>query len=485
MVCKEVLEGLAINEARFDPNMEITGIAYDSRMVKPGNLFVAITGYETDGHAYIGAAVQAGAAMVLCERAPEEDVPYALTENSREALADAAANFYRHPARELQMIGVTGTNGKTTITYLIKAILESRGEKVGLIGTNQNMIGNQVVPTERTTPESCDLQRLLRQMADAGCSHAIMEVSSHSLVLGRVHGIHFAVGVFTNVTQDHLDFHKTMEEYIRAKTLLFRQCKVGVVNIDDAASAAMMQGGSCDFITYGVKKSGADVSAKNIKLKPASVEFEALCFDSIGRIELHVPGEFSVYNGLGALAASLVLGATLTEAAKALAEVPGVKGRAEVVSTETDYTVMIDYAHSPDGLTNILKTVRGFAAGRVIAVFGCGGDRDRKKRPIMGGVASRLADFLVITSDNPRTEDPMEIIREILPGVTKKKEEYHVEPDRRQAIYYALDHARAGDVVVLAGKGHETYQEINHVKNHMDEREIVEDYFQEKKSGVK
>jgi len=483
MICKDILANIAVKSICCDKEVDIKGIAYDSRAVNPGDMFVAITGYKTDGHAYINSALKSGASVIVCEREPEnKDVPYILVENSRTALAEMSSNFYNHPSRELKMIGVTGTNGKTTTTYLIKAVLEACGEKVGLIGTNQNMIGEKILPTERTTPESFELQRLLRDMVDAGCTYAIMEVSSHSLVLSRVCGINFEVGLFTNITQDHLDFHETMEEYARAKSLLFKQCKVGIVNLDDGAADTMLAGGSCEFVTYGIKSSKADILAKNVRLKATSVEFEALCFDSIGRIELHVPGEFSVYNALAAVSASLICGASLEKTAKALAEVRGVKGRAEVVPADADYTVMIDYAHSPDGIENILKTVRGFAQGRVVIVFGCGGDRDKTKRPKMGAAASELADYLIITSDNPRTENPDEIIKDIMPGISKPESKYHVEPDRRQAIYYALDNAKAGDVIVLAGKGHETYQEINGVKHHMDEREIISDYFNLKKS---
>lgn len=482
MLCKDVLAGIAAEKISCDLQIEITGIAYDSRAVKPGNLFVAITGYKTDGHGYIAAAMEAGAAAVICEREPEESIPYILVENSRKALSQASSNFFSHPAKELKMIGITGTNGKTTTTYLIKAILEASGEKVGLIGTNQNMIADEVLPSERTTPESFELQRLLRKMVDCGCTYAVMEVSSHSLVLSRVSTIEFDIGLFTNITQDHLDFHETMEEYTRAKSLLFKQCKVGIVNADDEAFDAMRAAGTCEFVSYGINSVKADVMAKNIKLKAESVEFEALCFDSIGRVELHVPGIFSVYNALAAVSASLMCGVTLENAAKTLAVVSGVKGRAEVVPVPADYTVMIDYAHSPDGLENILKTVKGFAKGNVTVVFGCGGDRDKTKRPQMGKIASQLADFVVVTSDNPRTENPMDIINDIMPGISKPEKKYHVEPDRRAAIHYALGNAKDGDVIVLAGKGHETYQEINNVKHHMDEREIVEDYFSLKKS---
>lgn len=479
MLLREVLDGLSVIETNCDPDMEISAVCHDSRNVKAGALFVAISGFQMDGNRFVRAALEGGAVAVVTEQ-PTAGTPYIQVEDARLALAVIAANFQRHPAREMKMIGVTGTNGKTTTTYLLKQVLESQGAMVGLIGTNQNMIGDQVLYTERTTPEPNGLQALLRQMADAGCTHVVMEVSSHSLVLHRVHGIEFELGIFTNVSQDHLDFHKTMDAYIEAKSRLFSQCKKGVINLDDDAAEAMMRDPRCQYYTYSARKNHADVLAKNLRLKAKSVAFEAVCGQDIARIELPIPGEFSVYNALCVVAGAHALGISLTDTAQALRSAHGVKGRAEVVPTDTDYTVMIDYAHSPGGLENILKTVRGFAEGRVVVVFGCGGDRDVTKRPIMGRVASELADFLIVTSDNPRTEDPQAIIDQILPGITKKKEDVHVDPDRPRAIWYALRHAKPGDVIVLAGKGHETYQEINGVKHHLDEREVIAEYFDQK-----
>lgn len=476
MVLRDVLAGLQLKKVNCDLELPISVICHDSRRVSPGALFVAISGYMVDGNRFVDSALAAGAVAVVTER-PVEGTPYIQVEDAREALAVIAANFQRHPAREMVMIGVTGTNGKTTSTYLLKHLLELHGAKVGLIGTNQNMIGEQVLHTDRTTPEPNGLHALLREMADAGCTHVVMEVSSHSLVLHRVHGIEFEVGIFTNVSQDHLDFHKTMEAYIEAKSRLFFQCKKGVINLDDDAAQAMMRAPGCQYVTYSAKKNEADVLAKNVRLKARGIAFEAVCDCDIARIELPIPGEFSVYNALCVVAAAHAMGISLQECARGLRTAHGVKGRAEVVPTDTDYTVMIDYAHSPGGLENILKTVRGFAEGRVIVVFGCGGDRDAAKRPIMGRVASELADVLVVTSDNPRSEDPQAIIDQILPGITKKKENVYVEPNRPRAIHYALEHARAGDVVVLAGKGHETYQEICGVKHHLDEREVIAEYF--------
>ena len=473
MKLQEILQGLEPLEVHADLSREITGIAYDSRAVKPGNLFVAICGYDTDGHKYIPMALKKGAACVLCEKAPAEG-EYVLLSDTRRGLALAGANWYGNPAGEMTMIGITGTNGKTTTTYLVKHILEDcLGAKVGLVGTIQNMIGDEVLHTERTTPESLELQALFRHMADAGCTHVVMEVSSHALCLHRVDGVTFDVGVFTNLTQDHLDFHKTMEEYCRAKAMLFARSKVGAVNVDDPWAKEILAHATCPVITYSAKGQAA-LEATDIRLEPHHVAFTAHYQGTETACTLGIPGAFSVYNALSALSAALALGIAPEKAAASLATARGVKGRAEVVPTPgKDYTVLIDYSHTPDSLENILKTVREFARGRVIAVFGCGGDRDPIKRPIMGKIAADLADLVVVTSDNPRTEDPMAIIDQILVGIPKDQTPTTVIENRRQAIRWAMDNAKAGDVIVLAGKGHETYQEIGHEKFHLDEREEV------------
>ena len=473
MKLQAILQGLEPLEVHADLSREITGICYDSRAVKPGNLFVAICGYDTDGHKYIPMALEKGAACVLCEKAPAEG-EYVLLSDTRRGLALAGANWYGNPAGEMTMIGITGTNGKTTTTYLVKHILEDcLGAKVGLVGTIQNMIGDEVLHTERTTPESLELQALFRHMADAGCTHVVMEVSSHALSLHRVDGVTFDVGVFTNLTQDHLDFHKTMEEYCRAKAMLFARSKVGAVNVDDPWAKEILAHATCPVITYSAKGQAA-LEATDIRLEPHHVAFTAHYQGTETACTLGIPGAFSVYNALSAMSAALALGIAPEKAAASLATARGVKGRAEVVPTPgKDYTVLIDYSHTPDSLENILKTVREFARGRVIAVFGCGGDRDPIKRPIMGKIAADLADLVVVTSDNPRTEDPMAIIDQILVGIPKDQTPTTVIENRRQAIRWAMDNAQAGDVIVLAGKGHETYQEIGHEKFHLDEREEV------------
>lgn len=479
MKLQELLRGVAVKSSTAADDLEIREVRYDSRAVQAGDLFVAIRGFATDGHQYISKAFEQGAVAVVCEEAPA-GVPAIVVENARQALAEIAANRFGHPADSMVMLGVTGTNGKTTTTYLVKHMLEDAGHKVGLIGTNQNLIGDEVIETERTTPESYELHALFARMRDAGCTHVIMEVSSHSLVLDRVYDIPFAVGAFTNLTQDHLDFHKTMEEYRKAKAMLFAISKKGVINLDDAAAQAMLADAKCPCLTFSCEKDAADLTAKNIRLHADGVEFVATTKGELARVKLPIPGHFSVENALAALGMVLQTGMPLADAAHSLATATGVKGRVEVVPTDTDYTVLIDYAHTPDGVENVLRAVRGFAKGRVIALFGCGGDRDRTKRPKMGKIAADLADFCVVTSDNPRTEDPKAIIDDILEGMQGTKTPMEVIVDRPEAIHWALAHAKKDDVIVLMGKGHETYQEINHVKHHMDEREIVASFFDNK-----
>ena len=478
MKLRKLLAGVPLTEENFDGDMEITSLSYDSRTLEPGALFVALPGAKTDGSRFIDQAMERGAAAVLCQQPPKRPGPWLTTPDARLALALASANWFDHPGAEMTLIAVTGTNGKTTTTCLIKEMLEQTLRvPVGLVGTNRNLVGQQELPAHRTTPESYELQQLLRTMADAGCAFVVMEVSSHALVQHRVAGLTFDVGVFTNLTQDHLDYHGTMEEYRRAKGLLFAQCRRSVVNLDDEAGRWYAGRISGPVFTYSENRAQADLTARNIRLFPGHVEFEAVTLGHIARVHLPIPGGFSIYNALAALSAGLCLELPLERLAPALRSVHGVKGRVEVVPTPgKDYTVLIDYAHSPDGLENVLRSVKGFAKGRTVALFGCGGDRDKAKRPKMGKIACDIADFVVVTTDNPRTEVPGDIIRDILAGMEGTKTPYTVVEDRIEAIHFCLDHAQAGDVIVLCGKGHETYQEVNHVKHHMDEREIVADY---------
>ena len=479
MKLRGLLTGVPLMGGNLNQDMEISSISNDTRTIQPGALFVALSGAKTDGHQFIQAAVAQGAAAVLCEKAPDVPGPWLITTDTRLALAIAAANWYGHPGDSMSLTAVTGTNGKTTTTSLLKELLErAGGATVGLIGTNRNMIGDRELPAHRTTPDSLELQELLRRMADEGCTHVVMEVSSHSLVQRRTAGLTFDVGVFTNLTQDHLDYHHTMEDYRAAKGLLFEQCRQAVLNLDDEAGRWYRERVACPVFTYSENKNEAGLTAKNVRLFASHVEFEALTLGQMSRVYLPIPGGFSIYNALAALASGLCLGLELEPMARVMPCVRGVKGRVEVVPVPRAYTVIIDYAHSPNALENILTTARDFTAGRLICVFGCGGDRDKTKRPIMGAVAGELADVAVVTSDNPRTEDPAVIMQDILSGMEGQEAQVHVEPDRREAIAWALAQGKPGDVIVLAGKGHETYQEIGGVQYHMHEREIVSDWFE-------
>ena len=479
MKLKELLKDICVLELTADPEMEITGVTYDSRKVTPGCLFVAITGFATDGNLYIPMAMEKGAVAVVTAKKPSQDIPYALVEADRLALAMVGANFYGHPGKAMKMIGVTGTNGKTSSTLLLKHVLETvEGAKVGLMGTMENMIGNQRIPAERTTPESLDLQVLLAQMRDAGCTHVIMEVSSHAICLERVGGLVYDVAAFTNLTEDHLDFHKTMENYCDAKAILFSRCRKAVANLDDPWFGRICANAKCQVLSTSVKSAG-DLRAEELELLSDGISFTAVYERRRVSVKLPIPGKFTVYNALTVLGMALQLGISLEDAAAALGSAQGVKGRVEVVPTPgKPYTVLIDYAHTPDGLENVLSSVKGFCKGRLIAVFGCGGDRDPIKRPIMGKIGTDIADFAVITSDNPRTEDPMKIIEDILKGVNPAKNNYKMIENRPNAIGYAMDIAEKNDIIVLAGKGHETYQEICGVKYHLDEREVVAQYLE-------
>ena len=480
----KLLENIPVLELCADPETEITGISYDSRNTQPGDLFVAIKGFEADGHRFIPKAVANGAAAVLCEDAPADGTPFARVADCRCGLAIVSRDFFGNPAGEMKVIGFTGTSGKTSSTQILKHVLESQlGAKVGLIGTNGNMIGDELLHTEHTTPESYELHRLFRRMADAGCTHVVMEVSSHSLTLERVAGITFDVAVFTNLSQDHLDLHGTMEAYAEAKRKIFSQCRVGCINADDGRAAFMAEGAKCPIFTYSAKDNGADLVAKDIRLTASGVRFAAVSAGELALTKLAIPGMFSVYNALSVTAAGLCLGLSLQDCAEGLASAKGVKGRMESVPTDGDYSILIDYSHKPDALEKALKTLRPVTKGRLTVLFGCGGDRDRVKRPIMGAIAAQNADLVIVTSDNPRTEEPMAIINEIVPGLKKGRAASKVICDRIEAIRWAIDNAGPGDVILLAGKGHEDYQIVGHEKHHMDEREIVAEHLQKRKQG--
>lgn len=478
---KQLLEGISYEVQQGTMEMEISDFQYDSRKVEKDSLFVCITGFQTDGHKYIPMAVEKGAAALLCEYKVEgvpEGVAVIVTENNRAALAVASANFYGYPSKEMNAIGVTGTNGKTSTTYLMKSILDRVGKKVGIVGTIENRIGDKVLKTERTTPESKELQALFRQMKDEGVTDVAMEVSSHSLDLHRVDGIDFDIAIFTNLTQDHLDYHKTMENYKAAKGLLFERAAKSVINMDDAAGAYMKEHSKGEVLTIGVDTK-ADLMAENIDISAEGTAFDMIWQGKKYPVHLHTPGRFSVYNALGAAGACLLLGVAVEDVVAGLTENPGVSGRFQTVRSKKGCQAVVDYAHTPDGLENVLNTANEFVKGKLIAVFGCGGDRDRTKRPIMGEIGGKLAGYCIITSDNPRTEDPEAILEDVEAGVKKTDCPYEKIVDRRTAIQRAVELAGEGDVILIAGKGHETYQIFPDRTIHFDDMEEVRKAFGE------
>ena len=472
MKLQDLLQGTGIVAQTVDGSMEISGITCDSRRVEKGGVFVCIDGTAVDGHRFAAGAQEAGAAVIVTQR----DLglrAQLIVEDTRLVWAQLCANWFGNPSKKLRLIGVTGTNGKTTTTSLIKSMLEYDGHKVGLIGTVQNMIGDRVLPSGHTTPDSYDMQSMFHLMVAEGCDFCVMETSSHALDQQRVAGCEFEVGVFTNLTQDHLDYHGTMENYMAAKKKLFSISRTGIFNIDDGWSAAMMEGLPCETATFSAKSDTADYVARNIRYRADGVSFELVGTGQIGRVRLSIPGQFSVYNGLAAATACLAIGMPFERVVESLSAASGVKGRAEVVPTGRNFTVVIDYAHTPDGLENICRTLKECCGGRLVTLFGCGGDRDKTKRPKMGAVAASLSDYLVVTSDNPRSEEPRAIIEDILVGLDGSKTPYTVIENRIEAIRWAIANAQEGDTVLLAGKGHETYQILASGTIHLDEREVV------------
>ena len=468
------LKELLLNCPKQYENLIVNNITDDSRKVKAGDLFVCINGPVADGHNYAKSAVENGAALVIAERdlGIENQI---IVDDTHATFAEICGKWFGNPQNKLKVIGVTGTNGKTSVCYMIKKVLESLGHKVGLLGTIQNIIGNEVLPSKNTTPGVFELYELFSKMVNAGCDYAVMEVSSHSLDQRRVEGIRFAAAVFTNLTQDHLDYHGDMENYFLAKKKLFDVCDLAVINIDDEYGKRLAADINCRVATYSAKTNASTFSANGINFKPSGVDYDIVGFGTIGRIRLKTAGRFSVYNSLAAAVCTKELGMPLNEITAALSALEGVKGRAEVVNTGKDYTVIIDYAHTPDGLSNILNTFKECPKNRLVVLFGCGGDRDKTKRPKMGAVAARLADYVIVTSDNPRTEEPGEIIKDILEGMKDISTPYKVIENRIDAINFAVANAKTGDIIVLAGKGHETYQIIGHDTIHLDEREVIAD----------
>ncbi len=452
--------------------LQIKGVSCSSSNVKEGDAFVCIKGTALDGHDFARAALDAGAAVVIAQRdtGVEKQI---IVEDSRAMYAKMCANYFGNPARSLKIIGVTGTNGKTTITYLLKSILEAAGHKTGVIGTIQNMIGDSILPAKNTTPDAYELHSLFSLMDKAGCEYVVMEVSSHALDQKRVDGIRFAVGIFTNLTQDHLDYHKSIENYMEAKRKLFTMCDKAIINADDPYGAKMAQGLSCETILYSTMDDTSDFIAREVKYKADGVTFDLLGKGVIGRVRFKTPGKFSVYNAMAAGVAAISIGLPFDGTVQSLSLANGVKGRAEVVPSGRDFTVIIDYAHTPDALTNVLNMLNQVKLGRLVTLFGCGGDRDKTKRPIMGEIAAKNSDFVIVTSDNPRTEEPSAIIEDILSGMKEAETPYIIIENRVNAIDYAIENAKTDDIILLAGKGHETYQILKHETIRLDEREVV------------
>ncbi len=457
-----------------DMEQDITLLTVDSRKAGEGVLFCCIRGLTRDGHDFAPAAAQAGA-VVVCDHDLGLHEQQIIVENTREAFASVCENYFGNPLRTLKLIGITGTNGKTSTTYILKHVLESCGHKTGLIGTIQNMIGDQVLETHYTTPDTYELHELFGKMAEAGCEYCVMEVSSFGLEQGRVAGLHFDTACFTNLTQDHIDVHHTMEAYFAAKCILFERCSGAVINADDPWSEKIPTHGA-QVLRFSVDGDTA-LSASCVECRADGVSFTMNAGAQSCRVDACIPGRFTVYNLLSAAGCALQAGIAPQDIAAALCTAKGVKGRAEVYPTGRDFTVIIDYAHSPDGVENILRSMREITKGRLVALLGCGGDRDAAKRPLMGEAAARLADFVVVTSDNPRSEDPDAIIAQILPGVEKHATDHVVITNRRDAIEYAVRNARTDDVIVLAGKGHETYQILSTGTIHFDEREVLAEIF--------
>lgn len=480
MKLKDLMTGLHYQCICGDLEEEIDNIIYDSRIKTKSGLFVAIEGFKTDGHQFIRAAVENGAKAIVVQKditCENKDVTIIKVDNTRSAMAVIANNMFSYPSRELNLTGVTGTNGKTSIVYLLTQILESYGKKIGMIGTIENRIGSTVLKAERTTPESLDLQAIFNKMKEEKVEYALMEVSSHALELNRVDGCDFKIGIFTNLTQDHLDFHHTMENYARAKAKLFKICGCGIINNDSEYASIMKEGAVCKILTYGIDQP-ADYKASNIIITAAGVEYTLVCPQGQYNVSVPIPGKFSVYNSLAVIAAAIQLEIPMEQIMETLAKIKGVPGRVQSFASKKGFSVLVDYAHTPDGLENVLSTIKQFVKNDVITVFGCGGDRDKTKRPIMGEIAAKYSDKVIITSDNPRTECPSLIIDEVEAGVKKSEVRYVKLEDRREAILLALKEAKAGDVVLIAGKGHENYQILKDRIIHFDDSEVVKEYLQ-------
>lgn len=493
---EELVMILPGKELKGPSNIQIEGVHYDSRQVKEGYLFLCIEGFTYDGHQFISEALARGARALVVQKEVEvpEGIAVIKVPDTRKALPLLASQWYDHPSRQLGVVGVTGTNGKTTTTHLIESILQAAGKKTGLIGTVNNRILNKVLPVERTTPESVDLQKLLAQMVEEKVDCAVMEVSSHALELHRVDYCEYDVAVFTNITQDHLDFHNNIDSYLASKAKLFSQLdeeifgktkeqeKVGVINIDDPHSKFLREQTKVRVITYGVEND-ADVMAKDIEVTLKGLKFRVVTSQGELRLNLNLTGLFNVYNSLAAIGAALALNLPFTAIREGLEKIKGVAGRFELVDEGQDFAVVVDYAHTPDSLENILKTAQAFVKGDVISVFGCGGDRDRTKRPIMGKIGTTYSDYSIITSDNPRSEEPTRITADVEEGAKEGGGKYEIIVDRKDAIKTAITRAKKDDMVIIAGKGHETYQIFRDRTIPFDDRQVAREFLRGIKGG--
>lgn len=472
----EIIKGIEVQASSGNTQVIVRGMSMDSRRVQPGDLYVCVPGFKVDGHDFAVQAIASGAVALVVERLLPIDAPQVKVSNVRQTIGLIAANAFGHPSEQLELVGVTGTNGKTTITYLIEKIGTKHGGKVGLIGTLGARIDGREIPGERTTPEAIEVQKLLGDMVAEGVSMAVMEVSSHAMDLGRVLGCEFDAGIFTNLTQDHLDYHKTMEDYLDAKSRLFsnlvgkKQSKISILNGDDSSFEKLSQASVARVVSYGIEND-VDYRAENVEVTSEGVRFVVRFREDIQNVQYSTPGVFSVYNALAAFVWGVERGYSPESVAEALAEIPGVPGRFESVRLGQPFQVIVDYAHTPDGLENVVRTARGFTKGRLITVFGCGGDRDRGKRPLMGEAAALWSDFVIATSDNPRTEDPDQISKEVLIGISGV--EHVALRDRREAIWSACRMAKSGDTILIAGKGHETYQISGTEVLPFDDREVA------------
>ena len=494
MELRKILVGIEGLKSKGSLDLDISSIESDYREVKDGSLFVAIKGYEVDGHTFISNAIEKGAKAIVFEEGSDykqfanvKDITLIMAPNTRLALSLCSCNFYDHPSKKMKIIGITGTKGKTTTSFMLKEMLEKQGKKVGLIGTIAIYVGDKLIKnSDRTTPESNKLQQILVKMYELGIEVVVMEVSSQSLKLDRVAGIEFYAGVFTNFSEDHISKteHANMQEYFESKMKLFESCKYAFVNADSIYTAKILENIKTGEVqTYGIDNY-CNLLAKDITVTNVSADFKAKIKDRNERIKVSIPGRFSVYNALAAISVARLFGIDTEKIKEALENIK-VAGRSELVDNKEELKLMIDYAHTPDSLKSILETAKTYTVGRVICVFGCGGDRDKNKRPQMGEVSGKLADYTIITSDNPRTEDPEEIIEQIEKGIKKTKANYECITDRKEAMKKAISMANKKDIVIFAGKGHETYQEINKEKYDFDERVIIKEILEELKNEPK